>query len=76
MRILGKFVINLALPVWLFNALAQHPVGESLNGPYLLVCAPGLPLTLDKLLSNALVICLLAGFLVSNVPTSARLDPA
>lgn len=41
MRVLGKFVINLALPALLFNALAQRPIGEILNGPYLLVYALG-----------------------------------
>lgn len=46
MRIFGKFVINLALPALLFNALAQRPLGEILNGPYLLVYAAGSLLTL------------------------------
>ena len=46
MRVLGKFVINLALPALLFNALAQRPIGEILNGPYLLVYALGSLLTL------------------------------
>lgn len=41
MRVLGKFVINLALPALLFNALAQRPLAEILNGPYLLVYATG-----------------------------------
>ena len=41
MRVLGKFVINLALPALLFNALAQRPLAEILNGPYLLVYAAG-----------------------------------
>lgn len=41
MRVLGKFVINLALPALLFNALAQRPLGQILNGPYLLVYAAG-----------------------------------
>lgn len=46
MRVLGKFVINLALPALLFNALAQRPIGEILNGRYLLVYAVGSLLTL------------------------------
>ena len=46
MRVLGKFVINLALPALLFNALAQRPIGEILNGPYLLVYGLGSLLTL------------------------------
>lgn len=46
MRVLGKFVINLALPALLFNALAQRSLGEILNGPYLLVYALGSLLTL------------------------------
>lgn len=35
MRILGKFVINLALPALLFRALAQRQLGEILNLSYL-----------------------------------------
>ena len=41
MRVLGKFVVNLALPALLFNALAQRSLGEILNGRYLLVYATG-----------------------------------
>jgi hypothetical protein len=41
MRVLGQFVINLALPALLFNALAQRSLGEILNGRYLLVYAAG-----------------------------------
>lgn len=41
MRVLGKFVINLALPALLFNALAQRAFSEILNLPYLLVYAAG-----------------------------------
>src|SRR3970282_1211247 len=41
MRVLGKFVFNLALPALLFNALAQRSLGEILNGRYLLVYAAG-----------------------------------
>jgi predicted permease len=41
MRVFGTFVINLALPALLFNALAQRKVGEILNGSYLLVYALG-----------------------------------
>ncbi|MDB5930487.1 MAG: Auxin Efflux Carrier [Polaromonas sp.] len=46
MRVLGKFVINLALPALLFNSLAQRSLGEILNGSYLLVYASGSLLTL------------------------------
>lgn len=46
MRVLGKFVINLALPALLFNALAQRPIGEILNGRYMLVYALGSLLTM------------------------------
>ncbi len=35
MRVFGKFVINLALPALLFNALSQRSVGEIFNGRYL-----------------------------------------
>jgi len=35
MRVFGKFVINLALPALLFNALSQRSVAEILNGQYL-----------------------------------------
>jgi malonate transporter len=38
MRVFGKFVIHLALPALLFNALSQRSLGEILNGPYLLAC--------------------------------------
>jgi len=46
MRVLGKFVINLALPALLFNALAQRPIAQVLNGPYLLVYGLGSLVTL------------------------------
>lgn len=46
MRVLGKFVINLALPALLFNALAQRSLGEILNGRYMLVYALGSLLTM------------------------------
>ena len=36
MRVLGKFVINLALPALIFNALAQRQLREILNLSYLL----------------------------------------
>lgn len=36
MRVLGKFVMNLALPAMLFNSLAQRSVNEILNEQYLL----------------------------------------
>lgn len=36
MRVLGKFVFNLALPALLFRAVAQRPIGEILNISYLL----------------------------------------
>lgn len=41
MRVLGKFVINLALPALLFNALSQRRLGDVLNGTYLLTYAAG-----------------------------------
>ncbi|MDB5883898.1 MAG: Auxin Efflux Carrier [Polaromonas sp.] len=41
MRVFGKFVINLALPALLFNALAQRSPDEILHGSYLLVYALG-----------------------------------
>ena len=36
MRVFGKYVINLALPALLFNALAQRQLSEILNASYLL----------------------------------------
>lgn len=36
MRVLGKFVFNLALPALLFKALSQRQIGEILNPGYLL----------------------------------------
>ena len=41
MRSYGKFVIELALPALLFNALSQRSVGEILNIPYLAAYALG-----------------------------------
>jgi malonate transporter and related proteins len=41
MRVFGKFVINLALPALLFNALSQRSVSEIFNGRYLLAYALG-----------------------------------
>lgn len=35
MRVFGKFVINLALPALLFNALSQRSLGEIMNAQYL-----------------------------------------
>lgn len=41
MRVMGRFVLNLALPCLLFNAVAQQPIGAILNGSYLLAYAGG-----------------------------------
>lgn len=41
MRVFGKFVVNLALPAMLFNALAQRQIGEILNGRYVLAYLAG-----------------------------------
>lgn len=41
LRVFGKFVINLALPALLFNALSQRSVGEIVNGRYLAAYALG-----------------------------------
>jgi malonate transporter len=41
MRVMGRFVINLALPCLLFNAVAQQRIGDILNGSYLLAYAGG-----------------------------------
>ena len=42
MRVFGKFVMHLALPAMLFNALSQRPVSEVLSlhymGAYALAC--------------------------------------
>ena len=46
MRVLGKFVIHVALPAMLFNALSQRRIQEIVNGPYLLVYTLGSLLTL------------------------------
>jgi predicted permease len=35
MRVLGKFVLNFALPALVFRALAQRPLAEILNGPFI-----------------------------------------
>lgn len=41
MRILGRFVINLALPALIVSALSQRTLAEILRGDYLLACAGG-----------------------------------
>ena len=41
MRAFGRFVLNLALPAMLFNALAQRPVAEILSGSYVLAYLSG-----------------------------------
>jgi predicted permease len=41
LRVLGRFVITLALPALLFNALAHRPVAEILNPVYLAAYAAG-----------------------------------
>ena len=41
MRVFGKFVVNLALPALLFNALAQRKIGDILNVGYLLAYLAG-----------------------------------
>ena len=41
MRVLGKFVIQLALPALLFNALSQRSVGEVLNPLFVAAYACG-----------------------------------
>ena len=41
MRVLGTYVVRFALPALVFTALSQHPVGEILNGRYILDNALG-----------------------------------
>jgi malonate transporter and related proteins len=41
MRIFGKFVLHLALPALLFNALSRRTIGEILHVPYLAAYALG-----------------------------------
>lgn len=41
MRVLGKFVVNFALPALLFTALSQRPIADILNGRYLTAYATG-----------------------------------
>ncbi len=41
MRVLGKFVIQFALPALLFNALASRPIGELMQPAYLLAFGVG-----------------------------------
>ena len=41
MRVLGKFVINMALPALLFRALSQRQLGEIINVSYLLAYLVG-----------------------------------
>ena len=62
MRVFGKYVVNIALPALLFNALSQRPLGDVLNGGYLLAY-----------LAGSLVL-LGAGYVWGH--RVARLDPA
>ncbi len=41
MRVLGKFVINFALPAMLFNALSQRPLADIIQGDFLLAYTLG-----------------------------------
>ncbi|MRV70339.1 AEC family transporter [Duganella sp. FT92W] len=41
MRLFGKFVLNIALPALLFNALAQRPIADIINPGYLLAYLAG-----------------------------------
>ena len=41
LRVMGRFVINLALPCLLFDAVARQHFGDILNGSYLLAYAAG-----------------------------------
>ena len=41
MRVFGKYVINLALPALLFNALSQRQIGEILNTSYVFAYLAG-----------------------------------
>lgn len=41
MRTFGKFVINLALPALVFNAIAQRKIADILHPAYLLACLGG-----------------------------------
>ena len=62
MRVFGKYVVNIALPALIFNALSQRPIGDVLNGSYLLAY-----------LAGSLVL-LGAGYVWGH--RVARLDPA
>ncbi|CAD5375147.1 Permease [Rubrivivax sp. A210] len=37
LRVLGRFIVNIALPAMLFNALSRRPIAEVLNPAYALV---------------------------------------
>lgn len=56
MRVLGRFVFNLALPALLFSAVSQRRIGEILNPTYLAAYALGsvVVLTLGYLFSRRL----------------------
>jgi malonate transporter len=41
MQVFGRFVLNLALPALIFNALAQRPIGEVLHPAYFLAYLGG-----------------------------------
>jgi len=41
MGVIGKFVVNFALPALLFKSLSQRPIGEILNSSYLLAYIVG-----------------------------------
>jgi len=46
MRVLGRYVLNIALPALLFNAVASRDLGDVLNFGYLAVFALGGLLTI------------------------------
>jgi predicted permease len=47
MRVFGRFVLNLALPALIFNAVAQRPIADILNGSYIVAYLGGSLLSLS-----------------------------
>lgn len=75
MRVFGKFVVNIALPALLYNALSQRPIGDVLNGGYLVAYLAGSLALLGagyawghraaRLAANPLLIAIAGGIAVS-----------
>ena len=79
MRVLGRFVIHIALPALLFNALIQRRFDEILNGTYLAAYVAGsmLNLGLALLCKEEIALTVVAfGLILLLLPRDAGPLPA